>query len=55
MNPKIKPYRAPSRLSCTLKGDCIRGLKENANAECITCPKCLIEILDLEKKVVASM
>jgi len=47
----LKPYRFPGQLCCTEK-DCYKN-KKNMDENCIICDEVSIELMNLEKKVIA--
>ena len=46
------PCKGIHRIICTRKTDCPRGVKKNAQPDCISCPDALTQIIDLEGKII---
>ena len=53
----MKPYKGLVKISCKTKDTCARKVQVNVQPLCmvLNCPEALIEILDLDGKVLASV
>jgi hypothetical protein len=49
----MKPCRGIHRLICKLNHKCPKGISNIAYATCLDCPGVVIEILDLDDKIIA--
>ena len=47
----MTPYRGIIQIECTVKGECMRGVRKDVRADCTACPEAITRIVALDGKV----